>query len=256
MLCPNFALSTIPDVQIKVYNDTSDFQNIVLFQAEDDLGLMFNNNYLLPVAWQVFPLPAKEEGVERFGKTIYSSSQEIGVTYNIENSDFIAKEDKLLEQLKKMMITQGESIILGTTTFNIIQGKLVIKRKASSGDKLQYSMDEKGGQHIDKLNGKNNDEIISCRNNYSSLVSIDFYKNDAKLATWKDLPNGDEAKFKLSRNLYVIYNSSIRQGQIITKSMIDNHETIDLTGYSHIEIRLIYDPDEGGRKKKWVINAS
>lgn len=120
MLCPNFALSTIPDVQIKVYNDTSDFQNIVLFQAEDDLGLMFNNNYLLPVAWQVFPLPAKEEGVERFGKTIYSSSQEIGVTYNIENSDFIAKEDKLLEQLKKMMITQGESIILGTTTFNII----------------------------------------------------------------------------------------------------------------------------------------
>lgn len=120
MLCTNFALSTIPDVQIKVYNDTSDFQNIVLFQAEDDLGLMFNNNYLLPVAWQVFPLPAKEEGVERFGKTIYSSSQEIGVTYNIENSDFIAKEDKLLEQLKKMMITQGESIILGTTTFNII----------------------------------------------------------------------------------------------------------------------------------------
>jgi hypothetical protein len=228
------------DLQIKVHNDTDEFQNIVIFQPEDELHLMFENNHLFPIAWQVFPLASKEEEVQRYGTTVYPSAQQIGVKYNLDNSDFIFEP----------------------TILNLFQGQLIIKIEAINGDKFAYSVDKKGGQHLDKLDGINENKSISCQNNFSSLVSIDFYKNNAKLATWKNVSNGDKANFKFKQKLYFMYDDSIKQGQIINKNIIDNNQnqikTFNLTGssYSLIEARLIYDPDETGKKKKWVIKAS
>lgn len=240
---------TIPELKIKVYNDTDEFQNIVIFQPEDELGLMFNNDHLFPVAWQVFPLPAREEGVKKYGTTVYSSTEEIGVTYNVEDedSDFL----------------ENSSFFFEATNVKIIQkkNKLIIKREAVNGDNLKYYIDNKGGQHIEKLPVNNTDKSISCQNDSYSLVSIDVYKNNSKIAIWREVANGDKAIFKFFQKIYFMYDVSIKQSQIIKKEIIDskNKDQItkfDLTtGYSLLEVRLIYDPDEGGKKKKWLINA-
>ncbi|MFN6516478.1 MAG: hypothetical protein RMY29_018515 [Nostoc sp. CreGUA01] len=291
MLLAKLALSTTPDVEIEVYNDTDEFQNIVIFQPEDELNLMFEKNHLFPIAWQVFPLPGKKKEVQRYGTTVYTYSQEVGVTHNLKKSNLIAEDDlsfsnahslnnlnvqgvpeksikqigsrkknpqKIIENLINIPQIQKQNQSFKTTLINITQSKLVIKIEALNRDKFKYWIDDQGGQHINKLDDKNDDGSISCENNSPSLVTMDLYRNNAKLATWQDLPNGDQAKFKIKNILYFMYSDSIKQGQIIEQSLINNNHQIekyDVTGYSQIEVRLIYDTAAGGKKKKWVINA-
>lgn len=279
------------DVKIRVYNNTNNFENIIIFVQEDELNLMFNK--LFPVAWQVFPLPGKEEGVERWGTTIYPSNQQIGVTRNLESTAIVTNEvvfeitqralknlksqglpDSLIQkiqnlknqkiigqqtflnQIKPMLANEEKASELEKIILNTASGYLNIRRDASNGEKFEYRVDNQGGQNINKLSQRNNDGIISCQNNTDSLVSIDFYKNDSKIVTWPKVANGDEAKFKLTRKIFFMYDSSLEQGRIIT-SKINNDQvaSVDLTGYSTVEARLTYDPNVGGQKKIWNITA-
>lgn len=222
------------DIKITVYNDTDEFHNIVIFQPEDELNIMLNNEHLFPLAWEVFPLAAQKEKEERCGITLYSSILKIGITYSISHRD----------------MSNSEAI-----SDDFCGGKLIIKREAMNGDIFQYRIDRRGGQYIDKLDDKNDDGSISCQNKFPDVVSIDLYNNDNKLVKWQDLSNGDWAKFKLKNILYFMSAENVRKGQKIDRHMISYNppKKIDLAGYSHINMRLTYDLDEGGKKKKWVV---
>ena len=188
------------DVKITIYNDTNEFQNIIIFQLQDDLNLMLNNsnNHFFPVAWQVFPLAGKEEGIERYGTTVYTSTCQIGVTYTLDH-------------------------IVRSNSLPLIQGQLTVKRDAMDGDQLAYFIDERGIQYIEKSE-KNADKRITCINNSSFLTSIDIYKNNAKLATWKNIAKGDMAIFNPASKIHLMYNETIKKGQIIEKYMINENQ--------------------------------
>jgi hypothetical protein len=274
-------------VHIIVVNETDEFQNIIVFQQDDEMDLMFKN--MFPVPWQIFPLPGVAQGLERMGTAEFPFSQEIGITKsNDATSELLAKLRALGRRYgagtgkgssiwSQLMIvetakaaqknvrreTGNKSATLSKSRDAIshiiklasaVVGKLTIKAMAVNGDKFEYSVDEKGGQYIVKLGNRNKDGSITCRNKSDVLVNIDFYKNDNKVAVWPSLANGDEAQFFLKRNISFTYDSNLKRGSMI-KSRIegDNVVTVELAGYSYIEARLMYDRDAPGKKKKWVI---
>jgi len=211
------------DVFITVTNETDEFQNIVIFQQKDALNQMFDK--LFPIAWKVFPLNGRKEGQTKKGTTVYPVAQSIGVT-----------RDPIL----------SDSLPFGT---------LNITCDANNKDQFKYYLDENNAQNIDLLPGKNDDESISCVNGTSDLVAVAFCKNGSVLVTQTNVPNGDKTVFKLTPKLYFMYLNNIKEGQIF-KSMQTGenvHET-ELTGYSRISARLMYDPGVGGKEKMWVVD--
>jgi hypothetical protein len=109
---------------------------------------------------------------------------------------------------------------------------------------------KEGIQYIEKSE-KNADKRITCINNSSFLTSIDIYKNNAKLATWKNIAKGDMAIFNPASKIHLMYNETIKKGQIIEKYMINENQfkDIELNGVSFIDARLVYDPDQQGKKR-------
>ncbi|MGB3191323.1 MAG: hypothetical protein WBB43_18105 [Limnoraphis sp.] len=256
---------TVPDVHIKVYNDTDEFQNIVIFQQEDELYKMFDK--LFPVAWRVFPLPARESQVQRSGTAVYPSAQQIGVTTpNLESflndlkfkgilDSVIEEQENMKNQsfLKKTILENLKSTIKNKEQYsNFKSFSLTIQREAQNGEKFCYNLDGRGGQYINKLDGKNDNGSISCQNKSPSLVPIDLYKDNSKLVTWIDVNNEDYATFKLERKIGFMFDPNLKIGDIISREKIEDKnrvEVVDLTGYSHIEVKLTYDPNIGGEKK-------
>lgn len=276
-------------VHIRVINETDEFQNIIVFQQDDESGLMFDKVFPLP--WQLFPLPGKTEGVEREGTAEYSFSQQIGVTRDNEASlalldkvisfgrligeDYgigrvmrrfgfraktavAAKRDNAVREpsggLPVPLFTDGDDMERLMSLASVVAGKLAIKIRALNGDRFDYSLDEKGGQYIVRLDERNKDGSISCRNKSESLVNVDFYRNETRVAVWPALANGDEARFLLKRNISFSYGNDFKSGDMIrTRIGGDRAATVELAGYSMIEARLVYDPDSPGRKKKWII---
>lgn len=210
------------DVFITVTNETNEFQNIVIFQQEDGLKQMFDK--LFPIAWKVFPLNAPKPSQTSKGSCKYPVEQSIGVTRDPLN---------------------GDSLPFGT---------LNITALADNKNQFKYYLDGNNAQNLDLLPGKNDDESVSCLNDTSDLVTVGFCKEGSVLVTQTDVPNGDKAMFKLTPKLYFMYLNNIKEGQIF-KSMQtgDNVNETDLTGYSQIHARLMYDPTAGGKKKMWVI---
>ncbi|MEG3972256.1 hypothetical protein QUA00_32230 [Microcoleus sp. T2B6] len=283
--------NVFPDVNIKVYNDTNIMENIIIFVQEDELNLMFKK--IFPVAWQVFPLPGKTEGVERWGNTIYPGRQQIGVTRNLESNaiffinavvveltkayfDNINLQEKINDKIKKIAPSINQKIVdkkeflshvqatidrdenaikQGTNNINTSSGNINIRIEATEGDRIDYRVDDSGGQHLTLLDSPKADGIIYCQNNTESLVAIDYYKNEAKVVTWPAVANGDEAKFKLRRKLFFTYDSNIGQGATIKEKITNQVQSVDLMGYTTVEAKLTYDHNAGGQKKIWVITA-
>jgi hypothetical protein len=210
------------DLYITVTNETDEFQNIVVFQQQDALNQMFDK--LFPIAWKVFPLNPRKPGQERKGQCIYPVQQSIGVT-----------RDPII----------GDKLPYGV---------LSITAQADNKDQFKYYLDANNAQNLDLLPGKNDDESISCLNDTTELVTFAFCKSGSVLVTQPNVPNGDKAMFKLTPKLYFMYMNNIKEGQIF-KSMQtgDNVNEAELTGYSQIRARLMYDPNVGGKKKMWVI---
>lgn len=213
------------DVFITVTNETDEFQNIVIFQQKDALNQMFDK--LFPIAWKVFPLNPRKPGQTIKGTTIYPVQQAIGVTRDPIVSD------------------------------RLPYGTLNITSDANNKDQFRYYLDANNAQNLDLLPGKNDDESISCLNDTSDLVAVAFCKNNSVLVTQTGVPNGDKAMFKLTPKLFFMYMNNIKEGQIF-KSMQtgDNVYETELTGYSRITARLMYDPNVGGKKKMWVIERN
>jgi hypothetical protein len=210
------------DLYITVTNETDEFQNIVVFQQQDALNQMFDK--LFPIAWKVFPLNPPKPGQERKGSCIYPVEQSIGVT-----------RDPII----------GDKLPFGV---------LNITADANNKDQFKYWLDSNNAQNLDLLPGKNDDESISCLNDTTELVTFAFCKSGSVLVTQPNVPNGDKAMFKLTPKLYFMYMNNIKEGQIF-KSMQtgDNVNEAELTGYSQIRARLMYDPNVGGKKKMWII---
>jgi hypothetical protein len=210
------------DVYITVSNETDEFQNIVIFQQQDALNQMFDK--LFPIAWKVFPLNPKKPGQVRKGQCVYPVQQSIGVTRDPGVGDMLPF------------------------------GVLSITAQADNKDQFKYYLDSNNAQNLDLLPGKNDDESISCLNDTTDLVTVAFCKSGSVLVTQTDVPNGDKAMFKLTPKLYFMYLNNIKEGQIF-KSMQtgDNVNETELTGYSQINARLMYDQSVGGKKKMWVI---
>lgn len=210
------------DVSITVYNNTRDFQNIVIFQQEDKLNQMFNK--LFPIAWKVFPLKGVEEGVERKGTILYPVQQSIGVVRNSVSAD------------------------------KLPYGTLDITRKADNGQQLKYYLDQNASQNIDLL-GENDDSSISCLNEASELVTIAFAKNGSTLIAQPNVANGDKAVFQLTPKLYFMYINNVKEGDIF-KSMQTgaNVKEVDLTGYTSITAYLEY-TGGAGQEKGWRIES-
>lgn len=211
------------DIKITVHNKTKDFQNIILFQQEDELDQMFDK--LFPIAWKVFPLKGEEEGETRKGYTIYPVKQSIGITRNSENSD------------------------------KLPYGILDITANADNGEKFKYYIDENGAQDIEKVSDKNNDSSISCENDAPELVSIAFAKDGSTLVVQKDVCKGDQALFKLTPKIYIMYLNNIKEGDIF-KSMQRGHhiKEVDLTGITYVDAVLDYTGNPG-LEKGWTINT-
>jgi len=211
------------DVSIIVYNRIRDFENIVIFQQQDELNQMFDK--LFPVAWKVFPLKGVEEGVERKGSAIYPVKQSIGVTRNPYSSD------------------------------KLPYGKLDITRSADNKQQFKYYLDANNAQNIDKLDKLNDDSSISCENNANELVSIAFAKDDSTLVVQKDVAKGDKAVFKLTPKLYFMYLNNIKEGDIFKSMQAGVHvKEVDLTGYSQIVAELVY-TGGAGQEKEWKITS-
>jgi len=276
-------------IHISVINNTDEFQNIIVFQQDDELGLMFNKVFPLP--WQVFPLPGRTEGIERKGTAEYPLAQQIGVTRDIDTSFALLSKMFPLAQRYGACTGRGpgiwnsglpmETVMTARRSKDIrnaaknyprspltsikpmhhlwklasvIVGKLTIKAVALYGDRFEYSVDESGGQHIVKQGVKNQNGSITCRNNSESLINVDFYKNDTRIAVWPSLANGDEARFLLKRKICFSYDNDVKSGDPIrTRIEGDRAVTVELAGYSTIEARLEYDPGSPGKRKKWVI---
>ncbi|MGB3191322.1 MAG: hypothetical protein WBB43_18100 [Limnoraphis sp.] len=212
------------DVNISVYNNTQEFQNIVIFQQQDELNQMFDK--LFPIAWKVFPLNPPEPGQERKGSTIYPIQQRIGVTRNPQSSD------------------------------KLPYGTLDITQLAENGQRFKYFLNEHNAQIITKLDGDNIDTSISCLNSTPELVSIAFAKNSATLVVQKDVSNGDQAMFKLTPKLYFMYLNNIKEGDVFKSQITGEHvQEVELTGKTQINAFLKIDPDVGGNKKIWDITA-
>jgi hypothetical protein len=255
-------------IRISVVNDTDEFQNIFIFQQEDEPGLMFDK--LFPLAWQVFPLPGREEGIERKGSTEYPSSQQIGVTRSTEPA-YDAVRSAPAEDVAdgrpgagapeehEQSLPGEDRPITGRPLMNAaaVRGELNIRADAAKGDAFQYSIDEKGGQRIGRLSNRNDDGSITCLNGCGALVSIDFYKNESKLAVWPDLADGETARFLLKRNIFFACDNNMAEGaRIKARIQGENVVSVDPAGYSRIEARLSYDTDSPGKKKKWIIVKS
>jgi hypothetical protein len=276
-------------IHISVINETDEFQNIIVLQQDDELGLMFDKVFPLP--WQVFPLPGRTEGIERKGTAEYPFSQQIGVTRDIDDS--FALLNKVLSLGRRYGVCTRPGPGIWSSGFpletgmagqrnkdirppandrpaspftgskgmdhllklaSVIMGKLTIKAVALNGDNFEYSVDEKGGQHIVKQGNRNKNGSITCRNNSESLVNVDFYKNDTRVAVWPLLANGDEARFLLKRKICFSYDNGVKSGDWIrTRIEGDRAATVELAGYSTIEARLVYNPDLPGKRKKWII---
>lgn len=275
-------------IHIRVVNDTDQFQNIFVFQQDDEPGLMFDK--LFPLAWQVFPLPGREEGIVRKGSTEYPPSQQIGVTLPTvpvcdaargapaARRHWAVHPDSVTERggspvaggtlVRTEAGTPEETApdpsgedraITGRFLMNAaaLRGALTIRADAAKGDAFHYSIDEKGGQHIGRLSDRNEDGSITCLNRCGFRVSIDVYKNDSKIAVWPDLDDGDTARFLLKRNIFFACNDTMAEGATIkTRIQGENVVSVDPAGYSRIEARLSYDADSPGRKKKWIITKS
>lgn len=276
-------------IHIRVINETDEFQNIIVFQQDDELGLMFEK--VFPMPWQVFPLPGRGEGVERKGTAEFPFSQQIGVTRDIDAS--CALLNKIISLGRRQSACTGfgtdsrrsglpvemaiaaqrnkeiRKPVEGISALpfmdraasdhllrlaSVVMGKLFIKTAALNGDKFKYFLDVKGGQHIVKLSDRNKDGSITCRNISASLVNVDFYKNDTKVAVWPLLANGDEARFLLKRKISFSYDNDLKSGDMIrTRIEGDRVATVELAGYSMIEARLVYDLESPGKLKKWII---
>jgi hypothetical protein len=275
-------------IHISVINETDEFQNIIVFQQDDELGLMFDKVFPLP--WQVFPLPGRAEGIERKGTAEYPFSQQIGVTRDIDDSFGLLNKIVSLGRRYGVCARPGPGIWNMETAMpgqrdkdirspvkartaspfadskgmdhllrlaSAVMGKLSIKAVALNGDKFEYSVDEKGGQHIAKQGDRNKNGSVTCRNNSESLVNVDFYKNDTRIAVWPSLANGDEARFLLKRKICFSYDNDVKNGDWIrTKIEGDRAATVELAGYSMIEARLVYDTESSGKKKKWIITKN
>lgn len=210
------------DVYITVTNETDEFQNIVIFQQKDELNQMFDK--LFPVAWKVFPLNSRRPGQLMKGNTVYPVTQSVGITSAPVSSDRLPFE-----------------------TLNITSD-------ANNKDQFKYYLDGNNAQNIALLPGKNDDESISCRNDTTDLVAIAFCKNSSVLVTQTNVANGDKAVFKLTPKLYFMYLNNIKEGQIFkTMQTGENVRETEMTGYSRIYARLMYDPSVNGKKKMWVI---
>lgn len=211
------------DVQITVYNETRDFQNIFIFQQQDKLNQMFNK--LFPIAWKVFPLNGQSPGQTNKGSTVYPVSQTIGVTRNP---------------------IQGDKLPYGT---------LDITADANNSEQFKYYIDQNGAQNLDKLVGKNDDSSVSCENNAPELASIAYAKNDATLVVQPDVANGDKAVFVLTPKIYIMYLNNIKEGAIFKSMQAGYHvQEVDMTGYTQVEARLVY-TGEAGQQKGWKITT-
>ena len=278
-------------IHISVVNETDEFHNLIVFQQDDELGLMFDKVFPLP--WRVFPLPGRAEGIERRGTAEYPFSQQIGITRDIDDSFALLNKIISFGRLFGVGARVGESLRsgwlpLGTAMAaqendirntvedrpvspvtddkpmdhllrlaSVILGKLTIKTEARDGDRFAYSLDEKGGQHIVKQGDKTKDKSITCRNDGESVIDVDFYKNDARVAVWPSLANGDEARFLLNRIICFSYDNDLkRDAPIRTKIEGDCVVSVELAGYSTIEAKLVYDTGSAGKKKKWIITKN
>lgn len=209
------------DVKITVFNKTDSFQNIVIFQQQDELNQMFDN--LFPIAWKVFPLKGIEDGEIRKGYTTYPIAQTIGVTRNPANSD------------------------------NLPFGILEITARADNGEQFNYYIDEHGAQDIEKLPTKNDDSSVSCNNDSNELTSIVYAKNGSNLVVQKDVPKGDKAVFKLTPKIYIMYLNNIKEGDIFKSMQTGSHiKEVNLTGCTEIEATLDYSGGPG-QEKTWNI---
>ncbi len=276
-------------IHITVINDTDEFQNIIVFQQDDESGLMFNKVFPLP--WQAFPLPGRAAGVERKGTAEFPFSQQIGVSRDIGSSfalldriaSFVRGIDDGARLGEAFMRTgfpvdtamaaqpdkEGRKPAEGRPTYysgdgdamehlsrllSAAAGKVTIKATVLNGDRFAYSLDEKGGQHIVKTGGRNKDGSITCRNGSDSLIDVDFYKSETRVAVWPSLASGDEARFSLKRKISFTYGDDLKSGDMIrTRIGEDRAVTVDLAGCSTIEARLVYDPASPGKLKKWII---
>lgn len=273
-------------IHITVINATDEFQQIFLFQQEDELGLMFDK--VFPVVWQIFPLPGKEEGVERQGVASYPMSQSIGVTWSIEAGMAALKRKASLltampsRHLHRADLWSGFSALLAAGLFKssgslheatrtrhsddaayadgllrlaaLLNGKLVIRAQAVRGDAFDYSFDDEGGQHLAKRSEKNQNGSITCDNRSEALIHVDFYKDRSRCAVWPNLAYGDRARFLLKRKLCFAYGDEVRQGATIREKIEGERVlSVDLAGCSRIVATLSYDPETAGKKKKWVL---
>jgi hypothetical protein len=253
-------------IRITVINETEDFQNIFIFQQEDELGLMFDK--IFPLAWQVFPLPGKEEGIERKGVADYPASQQIGVTRVIDVALAAAGPTVLPEKLDlaraglggKLMMAQrllkDQADVGKQTEFKLaLRGEVIIKAKAIKGDAFEYFLDQEEGQHLARLSDRNENGSITCRNDSDSLITVDYYKEFSKLVAWPQLASRDSARFALKRTLSFAYDNGIRPGQMIREKIVGEHVvSVDPSGCSKIEVVLTYDLDSPGKKKKWIVS--
>lgn len=253
-------------IRITVINETDDFQNIFIFQQEDALGLMFDK--VFPLAWQVFPLSGKEEGIERKGIAAYPASQQVGVTRNVDGALAATGKPVLMGLPDLAWDAQGIKLLevpdhLGIQTIigklaglaAALKGELVIKANAVKGDVFEYSFNQKEGQYLARLSGRNENGSITCHNGSDSLIDVDYYKGLSRLAVWPQLANGDTARFCLKRTICFAYDEGVRPGQIIREKITgENVISVDPAGCSKIEVLLTYDPDAPGKKKKWVIS--
>lgn len=213
------------DVKITVVNETDDFQNIIIFQQEDQLNRMFNT--LFPLAWKVFPLLGKAPGIERKGSTIYPIQQGVGVVRTP------ATEDKL--------------------PF----GELQIYAEADWKDKFKYFLTENSAQDMSKLPGKNDDDSITCLNDTGERVAIALYKNGSNIVAQPKVDSGDEAGFLLTPKLYFMYLNNIKEGDIF-KSQVTGPtvKEAEITGKKTVKATLMYDPNGTGGKKMWKIEMT
>jgi hypothetical protein len=211
------------DVKITIFNNTNDFQNIVIFQQQDELNQMFDK--LFPIAWKVFPLKGQEEGEIRKGSTIYPIAQTIGVTRNPEGSDALPF------------------------------GTLDITASADNGEQFKYYIDERGAQDIEKLPSKNDDSSISCENDADELASIVYAKNGSTLVVQKDVPKGEKGLFKITPKIYIMYLNNIKEGDIFKSMQTGSHiEEVNLTGRTLIEATLGYSGGPG-QEKTWTVTT-
>jgi hypothetical protein len=262
-------MSLAPDeyvIRITVINETNDFQNIFIFQQEDELGLMFDK--IFPLAWQVFPLPGKEEGIQRKGVAEYPASQQIGVTRTVNvalaavsqtgfpGKTVVARGGLWGESAAAPFSVSDQTDVGKLPGLKLaLRGELIIKAKAVKGDAFNYYLDQEEGQHLDKLRDKNENGSISCSNGSESLINVDYYKDFSKLAVWPQLASGDRARFLLKRTLSFAYDNGIRPGQRIREKVAgENVVSVDPAGCSKIKVVLTYDPDAPGKKKKWIVS--